>query len=211
MKKAHERLREDTRMTAEEVQSTYEMLAEYMEKDFEQSFVGTMETVWSSTGDLGDKIKETIKGLIADVLRGLGLKYAALAAGIWFIPWQAIKYAIAAAAFFAASTAVRNLAQGGLVVGETFAQLGEGREREAVLPLNQNVYGELAEGIINKLSEMQTARQPGLPPAPTPTMAARPVHLHIGTFIGDDLSLKKLERRLRDIRIVEDQRLGVGA
>jgi ABC-type transporter Mla subunit MlaD len=207
----HGRLRKDSRMTMDEVQSTYEMLAEYMEKDFEQSFVSTMDAIWTSTGDIVDKIKDTVKGLIADILRGLGRKYAALAVAFFWRPLQALKYAAAAAALFAAAGAVQRLAQGGLVVGETFAQLGEGREREAVLPLNQNVYGELAEGIINKLSEMQTARQPGLPTAPIPTMVARPVHLHIGTFIGDDLSLKKLERRLRDIRIVEDQRLGVGA
>jgi ABC-type transporter Mla subunit MlaD len=207
----HGRLRKDSRMTMDEVKSTYEMLAEYMEKDFEQSFVSTMEAVWTTTAKFTTMIKETIKGLIADILRGLGRKYAALAVAFFWRPLQALKYAAAAAALFAAAGAVQRLAQGGLVVGETFAQLGEGREKEAVLPLNQNVYGELAEGIINKLSEMQTVRQPGLPLAPIPTMAARPVHLHIGTFIGDDLSLKKLERRLRDIRIVEDQRLGVGA
>jgi hypothetical protein len=196
---------------AGETQTIFGHLADYMKEDFEQSFVGTMEGIWTSTGDIVTKIKDTIKGLIADILRGLGRKYAALAVAFFWQPFQALKYAAAAAALFAAAGAVQRLAQGGLVVGETFAQLGEGRDREAVLPLNQNVYGELAEGIINKLSEMQTARQPGLPPAPVPTTVTRPVHLHIGTLIGDDLSLKKLERRLRDIRIVEDQRLGVGA
>ncbi len=34
------------------------------------------------------------------------------------------------------------------------------------------------------------------------------LHLHIGTFIGDEYGLKQLERRLRDIRISENARLG---
>jgi len=35
------------------------------------------------------------------------------------------------------------------------------------------------------------------------------VHLHIGTLIADDYGLKQLERKLRQYRIQEDQRLGV--
>ena len=39
------------------------------------------------------------------------------------------------------------LASGGLAYGPTLAMIGEGRDREAVLPLNNNVYAEIARGI----------------------------------------------------------------
>lgn len=39
------------------------------------------------------------------------------------------------------------LAKGGLAYGPTLAMIGEGRDREAVLPLNNNVYAEIARGI----------------------------------------------------------------
>lgn len=43
-----------------------------------------------------------------------------------------------------------------------------------------------------------------------PTMQPKSeIHLHIGTLIADDYSLKQLERKLRDIRINENTRLGV--
>lgn len=38
--------------------------------------------------------------------------------------------------------------------------------------------------------------------------AAPEIHLHIGTLIADDYGLKKLEQKLRTIRIYEDQRVG---
>jgi phage-related protein len=39
------------------------------------------------------------------------------------------------------------LATGGLITGPTLAQMGEGGRNEAVLPLNDNVYRQLGEGI----------------------------------------------------------------
>lgn len=47
------------------------------------------------------------------------------------------------------------LAKGGLVTGRTFAEIGEGRDDEAVLPLNRLVYKQLAEGIIGQLRIQQ--------------------------------------------------------
>ena len=44
-------------------------------------------------------------------------------------------------------TPIPKLAVGGLAYGPTLAMIGEGRDREAVLPLNQSVYSELAQGI----------------------------------------------------------------
>lgn len=42
---------------------------------------------------------------------------------------------------------IPKLASGGLAYGPTLAMIGEGRDREAVLPLNQSVYAEIAKGI----------------------------------------------------------------
>jgi len=42
----------------------------------------------------------------------------------------------------------------------------------------------------------------------TPVVPQPEIHLHIGTLIADDYGLKKLEQRLREIRIFEEQRLG---
>lgn len=43
------------------------------------------------------------------------------------------------------------LAKGGIVTAPTLAMVGEGRSPEAVLPLNEKTYGELAKGIAGKL------------------------------------------------------------
>lgn len=42
---------------------------------------------------------------------------------------------------------IPKLATGGLAYGPTLAMIGEGNDREAVLPLNADVYGEIARGI----------------------------------------------------------------
>ena len=42
---------------------------------------------------------------------------------------------------------IPELASGGLAYGPTLAMIGEGNDREAVLPLNQSVYAEIAKGI----------------------------------------------------------------
>ena len=42
---------------------------------------------------------------------------------------------------------ISELASGGLAYGPTLAMIGEGNDREAVLPLNQSVYAEIAKGI----------------------------------------------------------------
>lgn len=74
---------------------------------------------------------------------------------------------------------VAGLASGGIVTRPTLAMIGEAGP-EAVVPLES------------------------YPPA-------RPVEisLHIGTLVADDHGLKMLERKLREIRIKEDVRLGV--
>ena len=43
------------------------------------------------------------------------------------------------------------LAQGGKVTRATLAMVGEGKDEEAVLPLNEKVYSELAKGITSQM------------------------------------------------------------
>jgi len=46
---------------------------------------------------------------------------------------------------------IRAMATGGLVTGPTNALIGEGRDNEAVLPLNSDVYNQLARGILSQI------------------------------------------------------------
>jgi hypothetical protein len=122
-------------------------LADYMENNFEQSMKSTMESVWTSTGNFASKIKDTIKGLLADMLRGLGREYAALAAAFFFKPFQALKYLAAAVALFTAAGAVERLATGADFVtnGPQMVMVGDnpgGKERVQVTPLSSpNING----------------------------------------------------------------------
>jgi hypothetical protein len=140
---AKDKLTEST----EEIKTVFENLSDYMETDFKNSVVSTMESVWASTGDFANKIKETIKGLLADILRGLGRKYAALAAAFFFQPLQALKYLAAAAALFAAAGGIERLAAGADFVtnGPQMVMVGDnpgGKERVQVTPLSSpNING----------------------------------------------------------------------
>jgi hypothetical protein len=118
---------------------------------------------------------------------------------------KAAKYAALSATLFTLAGAVEALAKGGLVTAPTLAVVGE-KGKEAVLPLNREMFSSLAEGILNEIEKK--AGRAGIPTAEQ-AVEGSPVHLHIGTLVADDYGLKKLERKLRDIRIVENMRLGV--
>jgi hypothetical protein len=199
-------MKDKTDAAVEATKGIYDSFKTYMEEDFKLSFENTMESVWTSTKSFSEKIKEMVKSLIADVLRALGKKYAGLAA-IMAVSLQfgkAIRYAALSAALFAMAGAVERLAKGGLVTGPTLAVVGE-KGKEAVLPLNQEMFSSLAEGILNEIEKK--AGRAGIPAAEQ-MGGGRTINLNIGTLIADDYGLKKLERKLRDIRVVENMRLG---
>jgi hypothetical protein len=115
-------------------------LAEYMETTFKADFESTMQTVWMSAATFGEKMKETFKRVLADVLIGLARTQAGLAALSFLMPWKAVKHAAASAALFAAAGAVMSLAQGGEFVtnGPQMIMVGDnpsGRERVSVEPM----------------------------------------------------------------------------
>jgi hypothetical protein len=78
------------------------------------------------------------------------------------------------------------------------ALIGEGKDDEAVLPLNKNTLSVLGQAIAANMPQQQVVAQ-------------RPIEvkLQIGTLVADELGLKQLERRLQRIRISENLRLGV--
>ena len=52
---------------------------------------------------------------------------------------------------------IPKLASGGIAYKPTLAMIGEGADKEAVLPLNSGVYSELAKGINNASSDENTS------------------------------------------------------
>lgn len=107
-------------------------------------------------------------------------------------------------------------------------ELGPGRDADKWAPSLMRMYTEgilsnigmveaAAARVAESLSSMAAAPVPAFAGAATTTggntrgytpLPAPEVHLHIGTLIADDYGLKKLEQKLRDIRISEEQRLG---
>ena len=72
---------------------------------------------------------------------------------------------------------------------------------------NTGLVSSAASGVASSLSGM--SRAPSTPAFAGATAgAASEIHLHVGTLIADDYGLKKLEQKLRGIRIFEDQRVG---
>lgn len=72
---------------------------------------------------------------------------------------------------------------------------------------NTGLVESAASGVAGSLSGM--SRVSSTPQFAGATAGAAPeIHLHVGALIADDYGLKKLEQRLRNIRIYEDQRVG---
>lgn len=140
-------MKDNAEEAAESTKTIFGYLADYMENEFKQSMQSTMESVWTGTADIATKIKDTIKGLISDILKGLGRKYAALAAAFFWRPVQALKYLAASVALFAAAGAVQRLAEGADFVtqGPQLVMVGDnpgGQERVQVTPLTSpNING----------------------------------------------------------------------
>ena len=120
----------------------------------------------------------------------------------------------AAQAALVAAEPLPALKTGGYAIGETAAIVGDTppRERgELILPMRTGVE-MLADMLISRLSQVTL-------PRPTFAMAGAgvsnaydnrtEVHLHVGTLIADEPGLKKLERKLAEIRLMENRRRGI--
>jgi TP901 family phage tail tape measure protein len=88
---------------------------------------------------------------------------------------------------------VKWYATGGIFNSPTIIGVGEAGP-EAVIPIEKLTY--IIRDALMQIQPQQTVRP-------------QEIHLHIGTLVADDYSLKQLERKLMNIRILENNRLGV--
>lgn len=89
---------------------------------------------------------------------------------------------------------VRWYKTGGIFNSPAIIGVGEAGP-EAVIPIEKLTY--IIRDALMQLQPQQTNMRPN------------EIHLHIGTLVADDYSLKQLERKLMNIRILENNRLGV--
>lgn len=89
---------------------------------------------------------------------------------------------------------VKWYATGGIFNSPAIIGVGEAGP-EAVIPIEKLTY--IIRDALMQIQPQQTVARPN------------EIHLHIGALIADDYSLKQLERKLMNIRILENNRLGV--
>ena len=98
---------------------------------------------------------------------------------------------------------IPKLAKGGLTVGATLAEIGEGRYQEAVLPLNDQVFGKLSALLVDNLPANNRLNS-----APQINVTLSPETLIL--LSDDDSQLRRLARRLKTILEEEMLRTGGG-
>lgn len=174
-----------------------------------KAIVSFADSVTSGQKTLKEALKEMLlnvitsleQQVIAQQIAGIATAWAqapvTFGASLAWIPQIISAVAPALATFEAIKAVIRGLATGGIVTGPTLAVVGEGKDDEAVLPLNERILSALGQSIAANMPQQQVV-------GGTPE-----IHLHIGTLIADELGLKKLERKLQNIRIQENLRLGV--
>lgn len=99
--------------------------------------------------------------VVASALAGIAKAWAESGGN----PWIAIPKVLAIVAakvpalagIEAAKNIIGGLAEGGLAIAPIIAQIGEGRFKEAVLPLSDPVFTQLGEGIVRNLPQPQLA------------------------------------------------------
>lgn len=112
-------------------------------------------------------------------------------------------------------------ARGGYVKarpGGIEARIGEGSQDEVVLPMRTGVEA-LSKQLISQIKKDSASDGPERTPSNRGLMSSEPVasvsgkggadiHFHIGALIANDFGIKELERRMRGIRVAENQRKG---
>ena len=115
------------------------------------------------------------------------------------IPSFATSITMAGMTVAAGYTLLRNMlpgfANGGIVGADTIARIGEGGKKEAIIPLeNSGAMNPFADAVANRLNSLSGGNQ-----------GSQQI-LYVGNLIADDRGLKELERRMRVIRLSENQR-----
>lgn len=180
-----------------------------------QTIQGHLDAMRTGQTTLIELLKEAIitelngleQPLIAQILAGIATATAqapaTFGASLGWIPGIIAAQAPAIAAIELAKSIIGGLAEGGLTTGPSLKIIGEGRYPEAVLPLSTSVFKKMAEGIVSQMPKVQAAQ---------PMMAGNSsstVILQVGTLIGDDLSLRKLQRKLNDFQNLDNRRRGL--
>lgn len=100
------------------------------------------------------------------------------------------------AALEALKAGISALAEGGKVTAPTLALIGEGKDNEAVIPLNKNVFAELGRNIAANMPQAATAG------------TNMTINLNVGYMIGDEKSIKKLAQKVFSYEYSVKQRIG---
>lgn len=132
-------------------------------------FTGDWEKAWSGIQQffkgIWDGIWGIVKGIVNLIIDGLNLLWGAIYSVVAGIVNGIGGIAEVIGSLFgqdwgfsmpAEPPLIPKLAAGGLAVGPTLALIGEGSDREAVLPLNPGVYAEIARGIQDAGSSRET-------------------------------------------------------
>jgi len=207
---AHENLKDETWnliASLEQLGATGRDMSDLMATTWVDAFANMYET----TGSFGRKIKDTVKNMVATMIKAFADSLFATGVALLLNPFtigQGIRSIAAAAALRTVALGVENLQKGALVVGETFARIGEGKDKEVVLPLNDEVFDNLARGILDQIGKGDGTAAGRLDQIETGRVTDREIHFHVGTLIADELGLKRLERKLREIRVLETARIG---
>ncbi|MCF8012679.1 MAG: hypothetical protein K9L56_15530 [Clostridiales bacterium] len=127
------------------------------------AIVGFADSVTSSKKTFGEALKDMAlqmvtmleQQVIAQQIAGVATAWAqapmTFGASLAWIPQIVAAVAPALAVFESVKAAIRGFADGGLVTGPTLGMIGEAGDDEAVLPLNSQVFSQLAEGITAKM------------------------------------------------------------
>jgi hypothetical protein len=197
-----------------------------LQKSHQDAYAGMYSTLQDYIGAVaagGDTLKDMLKNniltelnameapMIAHIMKGVADAWAqapwTFGASLSWLPMLFSAQGAGIAAIEAAKGLIGGLAEGGLAEKPILTLVGEGKDREAVLPLNPNVYAELAKGIIGQLPKangqaVQSTLNPTIP------QRTNVINLNIGTLVADDLGLKKLSRELERIGNIEQSRRG---
>lgn len=109
-----------------------------------------------------------------------------------------------------ASQPIPQMAEGGIIPksqGGTLVRAAEAGEDEGFIPMRTGT-ASIAQAIINSMRRFPFAGQ-GESPVGGGGIGAGAVNLNIGTLIADDRGLTELERRMKVVRVAENNRLGI--
>lgn len=151
----------------------------------------TMDKVGATSASIGNWASDNKGWLIPAGIAGL-----VVAAGVGI----AASGGLGAPVLAPAMLGLLALETGGIVDQEQLVRIGEGNKREAVIPLENSTYMKpfstaVANDLASILGGMGRRNQ----------QDERPI-VYVGNLIGDERSLKELERRLRLVRIQETNR-----